>query len=346
MKPIDLRSDTVTKPSVEMLNEIVNAPVGDDVFGEDPTVNDLQRTVADMFGKEAGLFVPSGVMGNQLAIKVHTESGDEVLVERESHIFHYETTAPSLLSGIQLYTLSGRNGVIDTDEFLNALRPPAYYMPRSRLLCLENTHNRYGGSVYPLHDLREITGWAREKGLKVHLDGARIWNASVSSGVAFTEYGMTADTISVCFSKGLGAPVGSMLLGNTADIERARRFRKIFGGGMRQAGILAAACKYAIRNNIQRLQIDHSNAEKFRSILSDIDGLRLFPEGETTNMCIIDVAQRLTGPIDEILQDLREEGILLTSSGRNKIRAVTHLDVRTEEVISAAEILRNYILAH
>jgi threonine aldolase len=346
MKPIDLRSDTVTKPSIEMLHEIVNAAVGDDVFGEDPTVNDLQRTVADMFGKEAGLFVPSGVMGNQLAIKVHTEPGDEVLVERDSHIFHYETTAPSLLSGIQLYTLSGRNGVVDTDEFLNALRPPAYYMPRSRLLCLENTHNRYGGSVYPLDDLREITGLARENGLRVHLDGARIWNASVSSGVPFTDYGMIADTISVCFSKGLGAPVGSMLLGNTAEIEKARRFRKIFGGGMRQAGILAAACNYAIKNNIQRLYIDHANAEKFRSILSDIDGLILFPEGETTNMCIIDVTQRLSGSIDEILSDLQQKGILLTSTGRGRIRAVTHLDITTEEVVRAAEILRSYILGH
>jgi threonine aldolase len=346
MKPIDLRSDTVTKPSKGMLEEMMHAEVGDDVFGEDPTVNTLQRTVAEKFGKEAGLFVPSGVMANQIAIKVHTEAGDEVLVERESHIFHYETTAPSLLSGVQLYTLPGINGVIDTEELLSAIRPPAYYMPRSRLLCVENTHNRHGGAVYPINDLREITGIARDRDLKVHMDGARIWNASISSGVLYQEYGELVDTISVCFSKGLGAPVGSMLLGSAAAIDKARRIRKIFGGGMRQVGILAAACLYAIKNNIHRLRYDHENALRFRTILSELDGLRIYPTGDQTNMCIIDVSPRLNRPIDEILQDLQKEGILFTSSGSGKIRAVTHLDVSSEEVEVAANILKRYIRSH
>ena len=257
---IDLRSDTVTKPSKEMRQAMLDAPVGDDVYGEDPTVNLLQQKVAELLGKPAALYVPSGVMANQLAVKLHTQPGDEVIVEKDSHIFNYETVAPSILSGVQLHTIEGQRGVLRAEQLAPAVRPPAYYMPRTTLICLENTHNRAGGTVYPIEEIKRIRDFARALGIKLHLDGARLWNASVATGITPREYAQYFDTISVCFSKGLGAPVGSALVGSEDAIQRARRFRKIFGGGMRQAGIIAAGALYALEHNVNRLKEDHDKA--------------------------------------------------------------------------------------
>jgi threonine aldolase len=341
MQMIDLRSDTVTKPSPAMLEAICKAEVGDDVFGEDPTVNELQDEVAGLFGKQAGLFVPSGVMGNQLAIKSLTDPGDEVIVEAESHIFHYEAAAPSILSNVQLHTLVSENGVISLEKLETAIRPDDYHMPKSRLLCLENTHNRYGGAVYPFEHLNDISKRAHLYGLKVHLDGARIWNASVATGISLAEYGTLFDTISVCFSKGLGAPIGSMVLGEREVIARARRYRKIFGGGMRQVGIIAAAALYAVRYNIERMAEDHQKAQIFREILMEIEGLDFFPRGMATNMCIIDISKRASFSVGKMLDNLKRKGVLLTPIGTGKVRAVTHLNVTMDEVQMAAEIVRN-----
>lgn len=340
---IDLRSDTVTRPSPAMLEAICEAEVGDDVFGEDPTVNTLQEEVARLFGKEAGLFVPSGVMGNQLAIKTLTDPGDEVIVEAESHIFHYEAAAPSMLSNVQLHTLESDNGVLSPEKLDKAIRPDDYHMPRSSLLCLENTHNRHGGAVYPFEHMKDICQNARNHGLRVHLDGARIWNASVASGVSFAEYGSLFDTISVCFSKGLGAPIGSMVVGDRGVITRARRYRKIFGGGMRQVGLIAAAALFAVRNNIERMSEDHKKARVFREILTDIEGLDFLPRTLATNMCIVDISNRTSDSVSKLLDILKNNGVLLTPIGIGKIRAVTHLDVTLEEVQSAAEIVRNVL---
>ncbi len=343
MRIIDLRSDTVTKPSRAMIEAMSKAEVGDDVFGEDPTVNKLQEEVAEMFGKEAGLFVPTGVMGNQLAIKSQTDPGDEVIVEAESHIFHYETAAPSILSGVQLHTLDSNNGSIPEEKLAEAIRPPDYHMPRSRLLCLENTHNRYGGAVYPFEEMKVLCESARKYGLRIHLDGARIWNASVQSGVTFSEYGALFDTVSVCFSKGLGAPIGSMLVGDSVTIERAHRYRKIFGGGMRQVGVIAAAGLYAIRHNINRMSEDHGKAEAFREIINNFDGLDFLPAVNPTNMVIIDIRKRIKRSVDSVLTELKNRGVLLTPSGTGKLRAVMHLDVSIDEVQTAADIVKDII---
>jgi threonine aldolase len=344
MKMIDLRSDTVTKPSPAMIEAVSKAEVGDDVFGEDPTVNTLQNEVAEMFGKEAGLFVPTGVMGNQLAIKAQTDPGDEVIVEEEAHIFHYESAAPSILSSVQLFTLESNNGSISPEKLRGAIRSADYHNPKSRLLCLENTHNRHGGTVYPFEEMKTLCGEARKYGLRLHLDGARIWNASVASGVTFADYGKLFDTVSVCFSKGLGAPIGSMLLGDSETITRAHRFRKVFGGGMRQVGVIAAAALYSIRHNIYRMSEDHEKALIFREVLSDVDNLDFLPRINPTNMCIIDITKRTTLSVDQMLDKLKHRGVLLTSSGRGKIRAVMHLDVTAEDVINAANIVKKVLL--
>ncbi len=343
MKIIDLRSDTVTKPSRAMIEAMSSAEVGDDVFGEDPTVNELQDEVAAMFGKEAGLFVPTGVMGNQLAIKSQTDPGDEVIVEAESHIFHYETAAPSILSNVQLHTLESENGSIAEEKLAAAIRPPDYHMPRSRMLCLENTHNRYGGAVYPFNEMRSLCESAQNYGLRLHLDGARIWNASVQSGVSFSEYGALFDTVSVCFSKGLGAPIGSMLLGDSVTIKRAHKYRKIFGGGMRQVGIIAAAALYAIHYNIDRMSMDHEKAVVFREIVREVDGLSFLPVVNPTNMVIIDIRKRSKRSVDEVLAGLKKNGVLLTPSGAGQLRAVMHMDVSMDEVQTAASIVKEVV---
>ncbi|HZV12641.1 MAG TPA: GntG family PLP-dependent aldolase, partial [Candidatus Kapabacteria bacterium] len=285
---IDLRSDTVTKPTPEMRRIMAEAEVGDDVFGEDPTVNRLQTEVAAMFGKEAALFVSTGVMGNQLAIHGHTLPGDEIIVEKDSHIFNYEAAAPSILSGVQLSCIAGTRGIVDLAAIENAIRDKDDHNPRTSLVAIENTHNRAGGTIYPIERIKEISALCKKHGLKFHMDGARLWNAHVASGVSLKEYGKHVDSFTVCFSKGLGAPVGSMLCGDKALIENAHKFRKIMGGGMRQVGILAAAAEYAIKNNITRMSEDHAKAKYFSDEVSKLSSFVIDKESVQTNIVIAD----------------------------------------------------------
>jgi threonine aldolase len=334
---IDLRSDTVTRPSAAMRRVMAEAEVGDDVFGEDPSVNRLQDQVAEMLGKEAALFVPSGTMGNQLCIKVHTRPGDEIIAEAGSHVFNYETAGAAFLSGVQVHTLAGTNGQLRAAQVAQAIRPKIYYMPRTRLVCLENTHNRAGGAVYPLPLIEEVSSLARREGVGMHLDGARIWNASEASGISPAEYARHFDSVSVCFSKGLGAPVGSAIVGTRDFIEEARHYRKIFGGGMRQAGVLAAAALYALEHNIGRLGEDHVKAAELAMALSGAPGVLIDRESVQTNILIIDVAGTGRTP-DQLAAELRRRGVLMISATARALRAVTHLDVTMDQVKQAARV--------
>ena len=335
---IDLRSDTVTRPSPAMREAMARADVGDDVFGEDPTVNRLQEKVAALLGKEAALYVPSGTMGNQVCIKTHTQPGDEVIAEQGAHVFNYETGGAAFLSNVQVHTIPGIHGHIALDEIRRAVRPAFYYMPRTRLICLENTHNRAGGTVYPLDEIVRISSFARESGIKMHLDGARLWNASVASGVEPKMYAAQFDSVSVCLSKGLGAPVGSVIAGTRAFIDEARHYRKIFGGGMRQAGILAAAGIYALDHNIERLAEDHEKASYLSRELSKIPGFAIDLTSVQTNIVIIDIAATGRTP-ESTLSRLRERGVLLTLGNYMGLRAVAHLDVSMNQVKEAARII-------
>jgi threonine aldolase len=336
---IDLRSDTVTKPSAEMRKAMAEAPVGDDVFGEDPTINALQERVASILGKEKAIYVPSGTMGNQTSIKAHTEPGDEVILEREAHIFNYETVAPSMLSHVQIYPIEGERGVFTAEQVNRAIRPKAYYMPRTRLICVENTHNRAGGTIFPLDEMKRIRELALDAGIKMHLDGARIWNASIETGISPKEYAKYFDSVSVCFSKGLGAPVGSAVAGNAEFIERVRRFRKIYGGGMRQAGIIAAGALFALDHNIPRLKEDHEKAKYLATEICKLKDFQIDLPTVQTNIVIINVERTGKSP-DEILRILRANGVLLTLGTYTSVRAVTHLDVSFDAVKKAASVFQ------
>jgi threonine aldolase len=318
---------------------MAEAEVGDDVFGEDPTVNELQERVASMLGKERGLFVPSGVMGNQLAIKSHTQPGDEIILEQDAHIFQYETTAPAFISHVQVYTIPGKRGVITAEQIKKVIRSKAYYLPTTKLICLENTHNRAGGTIFPIDEMKRVHELAIEHGLKMHLDGARLWNASVASGISLRDYAQYFDSVSVCFSKGLGAPVGSVLCGNEDFIERAHRFRKILGGGMRQVGVLAAAGLHAIEHNIERLKEDHEKARCFADMVNQSGRIMVDLESVQTNIVIVDIERTNKNP-EELLAALKERGVLLTQGGYRQLRAVMHLDVSMEEVQTAAKIIQ------
>jgi len=321
---------------------MMSAEVGDDVFGEDPTINLLQDRMAKLFGKEQGLFVPSGTMGNELCIKAQTQPGDEIIVDEDSHIFVYETAAPSLLSGVQMRDLPSVRGMISLRDVELAVRPDVYYMPKTKLICLENTHGRSGGAILPIERIREMSDFAHHRKIGLHLDGARIWNASVATGIPVSDYARYFDSVSVCFSKGLGAPVGSMVLGTSAFIESVRRYRKIFGGGMRQAGILAAAALYALDHNIQRLSEDHRKALAFAERVIKNPKLSLNLAEIQTNMVIVDIAG--TGKTQsDFLTLLKEKGVLLTPEQHSSVRAVTHLDVSMEEVKEAAERMAEII---
>lgn len=335
---IDLRSDTVTKPSVEMRKAMADAEVGDDVFGEDPSVNRLQRTVARILWKEDALFTPTGVMANQIAIKCHTQPGDEVIIERDAHILNYETGAPAMLSGVQLLSLVGTHGILRADQLPPAIRPPTYYLTRTALLCLENTHNRAGGTVFPLEEIKRIRALMIRHGIPMHLDGARLWNACAATGVRPADYARYFDSVSVCFSKGLGAPVGSAIAGSKEFIARARKVRKIFGGGMRQAGVLAAAAEYALKHNIERLKEDHEKAKIFALEMTRVKNLAVDMDTVQTNIVILDVSG--TGKsAARFLSMLRSKGVLLTEAGPTTVRAVTHMDVSLEEVRQGASII-------
>ncbi len=336
MKMIDLRSDTVTRPSPEMREAMANAEVGDDVWGDDPTVNLLQEKCKELTGKPAALFVTSGCMGNQLAIKCHTNPAEEIIAEWDSHIVKYEVAGPAFISGVQVMPLKGVRGVMDASEVEAHIRPDWYHYPKTSLVCIENTHNRAGGTVYPMNDIKSVSKVCRENNLKLHLDGARIFNASVESGISVKDYAGQVDSISFCFSKGLGAPVGSILCGEEDFITRAHKFRKILGGGMRQAGIIAAGALYAIENNVERLKEDHKNAKHFAMEIAKLPYVVIDMESVQTNIVIFNTTKD-AGKIREVLEG---KGILLTNDGKDKMRAVFHMDVSAEQTEQAIEILK------
>jgi threonine aldolase len=324
---IDLRSDTVTRPTPAMRRVMAEAVVGDDVLGDDPTVLDLQRRVADLLGKPAACFVPSGSMANQTAIRAQTEPGDEVVCHEGSHIIHYETGAPAALSGVMISPLSGAGGLFDADQLDEAVRPISPHFARTRLLVVENTHNRGGGTVWPLDQIARVTARARELGLLCHLDGARLWNACAATGVEPAEYARHFDTISCCFSKGLGAPVGSAVVGEDATITRVHRFRKMFGGAMRQSGILAAAALYALDHHRERLIEDHHHARRLAEGLAEIPGIHVDLASVQTNMVFFDLDASAGVSAPDLCRRLDAAGVKVLPIGPRRIRAVCHLDV-------------------
>jgi threonine aldolase len=331
---IDFRSDTVTRPTPAMRKAMAEAEVGDDVFGEDPTVNILQEKVANILGKEGALFVPSGTMANQLSIKSHTQPGDEVIIESSSHPYNFEGGAGAALSGVQFQCLGGVRGVLDASQIEEAIRPVDHHFAVTRLVCLENTHNRGGGSIYPLEKMAEIYRLVKSKGLLVHLDGARLWNASVATGIKPNKYAQCADSVSVCLSKGLGAPIGSLVTGSKPFIDRVHRFRKMFGGGMRQVGIIAAAGIYALDHHLERLKEDHQNAKRLGVGLKEFKGVSIDPRHVETNIVIFDVGNsRMTAA--QVAEAMKKEGILIHAFGKTQIRLVTHLDVSAEDIEKA-----------
>ena len=336
---IDLRSDTVTKPSPTMREAMAQAEVGDDVFGEDPTVNRLQEVAARLLGKEAALFVPSGTMGNQLCVRLHTRPGDEIIVEAGAHVVRYESGAAAGLSGVQTHWLPGTRGILEADQIEAAIRPPDYHNPPTTLICLENTHNRGGGTIYPLETTKAIRKVAEARGIAMHLDGARLFNAVVVTGVPAAEYARHFETVTFCLSKGLGAPVGSLICADRERVVKLRRLRKMFGGGMRQAGILAAAGLYALEHNIARLAEDHAHAKRLAEALAGLPGVRINPAHVETNLVIFDISEtRRTA--DEVLTLLKAEGLLLVPFSPTTLRAVTHLDVSRDQIAQACAILK------
>jgi len=337
--PIDLRSDTVTRPTPGMRAAMANADVGDDVFREDPSVNRLEERVAAVLGKEAALFVPSGTMSNQTAVKAHTQPGDELLCEANCHIYNFEAGGPAALSGVTCRTIEGDFGVLDVSQLEDKIRPVNDHLVRTRLVCLENTHNRCGGRVYPLEKIRAISAWAHANGLLMHLDGARLWNAAVATGIAPETWAAEFDSVSVCFSKGLGAPVGSALAGTREFITRARRIRKLFGGGMRQGGVVAAAALYALEHHVERLAEDHRNAQVIARAVAETPGLRLSPPEVETNIIWIDVDPALC-PGKAFSAALKERGVLANAVGPRMLRACTHLDVSAAQAERAADTFR------
>jgi threonine aldolase len=335
---IDLRSDTVTKPSPEMREAIAWAEVGDDVLGDDPTVRRLEERMAELLGKDAALFVPSGTMANTLSLISQTVPGDEVILDRNCHIFNYEAGGASAIGGLQLLTMEGEGGLLPLDLLPSAVRPANVHHPRTAAVAVENTHNRAGGRIYPFDQIEAVSSFAREQGLRLHIDGARLANASVKTGIPFERYGALADSVTFCFSKGLGAPVGSVLMSDAKTIERARHWRKRLGGGMRQVGILAAACLYALDNNINRLAVDHEKAHRIGEIIESIHRFELvFPV--ETNIVIFRHADD-SGDIEQLKADLEREGVLALTFGGRFMRMVTHLDVPDDAVSRLEGILK------
>ena len=337
-KLIDLRSDTVTRPSQEMRKAMYEAEVGDDVFQEDPTVNKLQEYAAELLGKEDALFVSSGVMGNQICLRVLTSPGDEVICEKDAHIFQYESGSPAVLSGIQLMPIEGKAGVITPEQIEPCIRPTeAYYMPRTKVIALENTHNRAGGTIHPMENILRVKKLAKKNNLKFHLDGARIWNASVASNIPVKEYASHFDSISCCLSKGLGAPVGSIIGGTKEFIKEAFRVRKSWGGGMRQIGIIAAAGLYALKNNINRLEEDHRKAKLFAETIAEIRSCEIDLSSVQTNIVIF---KSKTFSVNEAIEKCKDEGLLISEGKPGYLRAIMHLDVSFDEIDKARKIMK------
>ncbi|MCX6641300.1 MAG: low-specificity L-threonine aldolase [bacterium] len=337
---IDLRSDTVTRPTEKMREAMYKAEVGDDVFGDDPTVNRLQETVAGLLGKEAALYVPSGTMANQVAIKSHTQPGDEVIAEVNCHVFNYESGAPAMLSGVQVHTLPGNYGVYTAEQMQAAIRGPDHHLPPTRLALIENTHNRAGGTIFPVDEMKRIRSVADQHGIAIHLDGARLWNASAATGLDLRAWADLADSVSVCFSKGLGAPVGSMIAGSKVFIDRAHRFRKVFGGGMRQAGIIAAAALYAVQNHRSRLVEDHQNCRLLAETFAELPGVILDLNYVQTNILIVEFNDKAPYDGPGFAAAMKEIDVWLLPTAPRKVRLVTHLDVSRQDVDEACGKIR------
>lgn len=337
---VELRSDTFTTPTPEMRRAMADAEVGDDVWGEDPTTNALQEHCARLLGKEAGLFVPSGTMGNELGLNALTQPGDEVIVEETSHIMEAEVGGPARISQVMLRALRSTRGVFDLDELGAAIRLPSKWFSHTTLLCLENTHQSSGGAVVPIDAFRAMCKIARDNGVRVHLDGARIFNASVASGVPARDYASEVDTLSFSFSKGLGAPIGSMLLGPADVIERARKTRRLLGGAMRQVGVIAAAARVAIDTMVDRLHDDHVNARRLVDGIATIWPDAVDPASVETNIVYLDTGDREAAAVAATLE---ERGVRVGALGRRRIRMVTHKDVDAEDVARAIEAFRDVV---
>lgn len=337
MNPIDLRSDTVTVPGEEMRRAMAVAEVGDDVYGEDPTVNRLQTELAERLGKEAGLFMASGTMSNHVALNTHTNPGEEVICHRWSHIFNFEGGAGPAMSGVGFNLLDGEYGVITAEQVESVVRPDSIHYPTTGLISLENTHNKAGGTIFPLDEIRRIREIADRYALPMHLDGARIFNAVVATGIDPQQWAEPFDSISTCLSKGLGAPVGSVLLGTKDFIHKAIYVRKRFGGAMRQVGILAAAGLYALKHNVERLADDHANARRLAESVNRIEGFSVDLTGAQTNIIMIDVTE--TGVSEETVRiSLADKGVQVHTFGTGFLRAVTHLNISAEEIEKALEV--------
>ncbi len=336
MKPIDLRSDTVTRPSPAMREVMAGAEVGDDVYGEDPTVNRLEALAAEMLGMEAAVFVPTGTQSNLLGVMAHCERGDEYIVGQQAHTYKFEGGGAAVLGSIQPQPLDfAPDGTLDLAQVAQAIKPAEdHHFAKTRLLCLENTQ---GGKVLPLDYLQRAHDFARARGLGLHLDGARLFNAVVKQGVQVREISRLFDTVSVCLSKGLGAPVGSVLCGKGAHIAKARRWRKVLGGGMRQAGVVAAAGIYALKNNVQRLAADHENARLLAERLAEIDSVEVDPGSVQTNMVFIRIDPDRAEPLREYLKQRN----MLIGTG-STVRLVTHLDVSAEEIRALAQAVAQF----
>jgi threonine aldolase len=337
---IDLRSDTVTLPTAAMRKAIFEAEVGDDVYGHDPTVNRLQDIAAEMLGKEEAMLVPSGTMGNQIAVLTHTRPGTEVILEADSHIYYYEAAAASVFAGVQPRPLPGKRGSLSAELVEWAIREDDIHLPPTSLICLENTHNRAGGTVVPLEDMQAVFKVAEEHKLPVHLDGARIFNASVASGVPVKEFAACATSIQFCLSKGLGAPVGSLVVGSSSFIEEARRWRKRLGGGMRQAGIIAAAGIVALETMVERLADDHINARLLAEGLAELKGIAFNPDDVDTNIVIV---RPTTMSIQQLGDELEKRGILTVVIEPDRIRFTTNKEVNRADIKTTLKVVKEIL---
>jgi threonine aldolase len=336
-KTIDLRSDTVTRPGSGMREAIANAEVGDDVFGDDPTVIALEERVAALYEAEAAVYVPSGTMANFVALASLTSPGDEIILERQCHVFNYEVASVATFAGVQTNPLDGDRGVITAEQIKPCIREENLHMPPTRVIAIENTHNRAGGRVFPYDEMKAIKRLAEERGLRVHLDGARLANAHVETGISFADYYKCADTVSMCFSPGLGAPVGSVVVSTADRIAKARKIRKRVGGGMRQVGILAAAALYALDHHVERLREDHENARRLAEQIEEADGLAIHQPVET-NIVIFRVDPGAFA-VGEFLQKMGDAGVLAVPFGPGLVRMVTHLDVSAADIERVGEVL-------
>lgn len=338
--PIELRSDTFTRPTAAMRAAIAQAEVGDDTVGEDPTVNRLEARMARRLGKEAAVFACSGTQANQMAVWAHCDRGEELLIEQTGHIANYESGAPAVLSGVMVRRLVGECGRLDLPHLEGQIRRGDDHFAATRLLCLENSTNIGGGRTYSLEQAQRVCDWARRNDLKRHLDGARLFNACIARGYSAAEFCQPFDTVAVCFSKGLGCPMGSILAGSRAEIVRARKARRVMGGALRQAGIVAAAALHALDHHIDRLAEDHANARAFAEAIADIPGIQIRPDEVETNLVFFDIApDRGTGA--EIAAALGARGVKLYAIGPQRLRACTHLDVSRDHLMTASGILRD-----